>query len=89
MEVPAAANCNTDEDRQHIVCVRCGNCCLLYAVSKCQKKVYTIECSYCALLDAVEITNTMHRLAPLLYSTCWLLHVSAVVCHLQEASESI
>jgi hypothetical protein len=26
----------------------------------------------------------MHRFSPLLYSICWLLHVSAVVCHLQE-----
>jgi hypothetical protein len=25
-------------------------------------------CLYCALLDAVEITNTMHKFAPLLYS---------------------
>jgi hypothetical protein len=28
----------------------------------------TIECSYRALLDAVEITNAMHRFSPLLYS---------------------
>jgi hypothetical protein len=40
-------------------------------------------------LDVVEITNTMHRFAPLLYSTCWLLHVSAVVCHRQGASGSV
>jgi hypothetical protein len=32
-------------------------------------------------LYVVEITNTMHRSAPLLYSICWLLHVSAVACH--------
>jgi hypothetical protein len=29
---------------------------------------------------AVEITNTMHRFASVLYSICWLLHVSAVFC---------
>jgi hypothetical protein len=28
----------------------------------------------------------MHKFTPLLYSICWLLHVSAVVFHLQEAS---
>jgi hypothetical protein len=33
----------------------------------------------------VEITNTMHWFAPLLYSMRWLLHVSAVVCHHQGA----
>jgi hypothetical protein len=31
----------------------------------------------------------MHRFTPLLYFICWLLHLSAVVCHLQEASESV
>jgi predicted aldo/keto reductase-like oxidoreductase len=36
-------------------------------------------------LYVVEITNKMHRFAPLIYSICWLLHVSAVVCHLQGA----
>jgi hypothetical protein len=36
----------------------------------------------------VEITKTMHRLTPLLYSAYWLLHVSAIVCHLQGASGS-
>jgi hypothetical protein len=36
----------------------------------------------------VEITNTMHRYAPLLYSIYLLLHVSAVVCHNQGASGS-
>jgi hypothetical protein len=40
-------------------------------------------------LDVVEITTTMHRFAPLLYSICWLLHVSAVVCHHQGASGSV
>jgi hypothetical protein len=34
----------------------------------------------------VEKINTMHRFTPLLYFICWLLHVSAVVCHLQGAS---
>jgi hypothetical protein len=37
----------------------------------------------------VEITNNMHIVAPLLYSICWLLHVSAVVCHLQGAPGSV
>jgi hypothetical protein len=41
------------------------------------------------ILDVLEITNTTHRLAPLLYSICWLLHVSAVVCHRQEARRSV
>jgi hypothetical protein len=36
---------------------------------------------YRALLDVVEITSTMHRFAPLLYSIYRLLHVSAVVCN--------
>jgi hypothetical protein len=36
-----------------------------------------------------EKTSTMHRFAPLLYFTCWLLLVSAVVCHLQGASGSV
>jgi hypothetical protein len=31
-------------------------------------------------IELVEITNTMHGFASLLYSICWLLHVSAVVC---------
>jgi hypothetical protein len=39
--------------------------------------------------DAVEITNTMHRFAPQLYTICWHLHISAVVCHLQGASRSV
>jgi hypothetical protein len=34
-------------------------------------------------------TNTMHRFTPLLYFIRWLLHVSAVVCHLQGASGSV
>jgi hypothetical protein len=38
------------------------------------------------LKAVVEITNTMHRFAPLLYSIYWFLHVSAVVCHRQGAS---
>jgi hypothetical protein len=37
----------------------------------------------------VEITNTMHRFAPPLYSIYWLLHVSAIVCHHQGASGSV
>jgi hypothetical protein len=36
----------------------------------------------------VEITNTMHKFAPMLCSLSWLLHVSALVCHLQGASGS-
>jgi hypothetical protein len=40
------------------------------------------------VLVVLEITNTMHRFALLLYSVCWLLHVSAVVCHHQGASGS-
>jgi hypothetical protein len=43
----------------------------------------------CNNLIFVEITNTMHKFAPLLYSICWLLHVLAVVCHLQGASGSV
>jgi hypothetical protein len=39
--------------------------------------------------DTVEITNTMHRSAPLLYSTYRLPHVLAAVCHHQGASGSI
>jgi hypothetical protein len=38
------------------------------------------------MLKVVEITNTMHKFAQMLYSICWLLHVSAVVCRLQGAS---
>jgi hypothetical protein len=34
-------------------------------------------------VTVVGITNTMHKFAPLLYSTYWLLHVSAVACHFQ------
>jgi hypothetical protein len=37
----------------------------------------------------VEITNSMHRFAELLYSVYWLLHVSAIACHHQGASGSI
>jgi hypothetical protein len=37
----------------------------------------------------VEITNTMHRFASLFYSIRWLLHIPAVVCHLQGASGSV
>jgi hypothetical protein len=40
-------------------------------------------------LKEVEIINTMHRFAPLLYSIYWLLHVSAGVCHHQGASGSV
>jgi hypothetical protein len=36
--------------------------------------------------NIVEMTNNMHRFAPLLYSIYRLLHVSAVVCHYQGAS---
>jgi hypothetical protein len=31
----------------------------------------------------------MHRFAPLPYFICWLLHVSAVLCHIQGASGSV
>jgi hypothetical protein len=31
----------------------------------------------------------MHRFAPLLYSMCWLLHVSAEVSHHQGGSRSV
>jgi hypothetical protein len=41
------------------------------------------------MFDVVEETNTMHRFSPLFYFICWLLNVSAVVCHLQEASGSV
>jgi hypothetical protein len=41
------------------------------------------------VIELVEKTNTMHRFAPLLYFICWLLHVSAVACHLQGASGSV
>jgi hypothetical protein len=51
--------------------------------------IQTIKCSYHALLDVVAITNTMHRFAPVLYSGCWLLHISALVCHHQGASGSV
>jgi hypothetical protein len=37
----------------------------------------------------LQIIKTMNRFAPLLYSICWLLHVFAVVCHLQRASGSV
>jgi hypothetical protein len=37
----------------------------------------------------VEITNTMHSFAPLLYCIYWLQHVSVVVCHHQGASGSV
>jgi hypothetical protein len=39
--------------------------------------------------EVVEITNSMHRFSPLLYFIYWFLHVSAVVCHHQEASGSV
>jgi hypothetical protein len=32
------------------------------------KSLFLISCSYRALLDVVEITNTTHKFAPLLYS---------------------
>jgi hypothetical protein len=35
----------------------------------------------------VEITNNMHWFVQLLYSMYWLLHVSAVACHHQGASQ--
>jgi hypothetical protein len=41
------------------------------------------------LLNLVEKTNIMHRISPLLYFICWLLHVLAVVCYLQGASGSV
>jgi hypothetical protein len=41
------------------------------------------------LIYLVEITNTMHRFAPLFYSIYRLLHVSAVVCYHQGASGSV
>jgi hypothetical protein len=34
----------------------------------------------------IRKTNIMHRLVQVLYSMYWLLHVSAVACHHQEAS---
>jgi hypothetical protein len=36
--------------------------------------------------DVLEETNNMYRFVPLLYSMCWLLHVSAVARHHQGAS---
>jgi hypothetical protein len=44
---------------------------------------------WCKHLKCIKKTNTMHRFVPLLYFICWLLHVSAVVCHLQGASGSV
>jgi hypothetical protein len=49
---------------------------------KYRNKQYETQVQLLSLV--VEITNAMHRFAPLLYSICWLLHVSEVVCHHQE-----
>jgi cytochrome b561 len=39
--------------------------------------------------EVAEMTNNMHRFAPLLYYIYLLLHVSAVFCHHQGASGSV
>jgi hypothetical protein len=61
------------------------------SVGKLQTKLavkvsFICMCRNFVLFYVVEITNTMHCFVPLLYSTYWLLHVSAVVCHQQGAS---
>jgi hypothetical protein len=40
-------------------------------------------------VSVAEMTNNMHRFAPLLYSIYRFLHVSTVVCHHQGISESV
>jgi hypothetical protein len=40
------------------------------------------------LHDVLEENQQYALIVPLLYSTCWLLHVSAVACHHQGAIES-
>jgi hypothetical protein len=41
------------------------------------------------LNNLVEMTNNVHRFAPLLYSIYRLLHASAVACHHPGASGSL
>jgi hypothetical protein len=60
------------------------NCCIPYSQLNFITCFFNISTNF--LSDVVENSNTMHRFAPLLYFICWLLHVSAVVCHLQGAS---
>jgi hypothetical protein len=44
-----------------------------------------VQCSYRALSDVLERDKQYALIVPLLYSTYWLLHVSAIACHHQGA----
>jgi hypothetical protein len=63
--------------------------CASYIARYSNTALVTSYCSYRALLDVVEITNTIDIFAPLLYFIYWLLHVSALVYHHQGASGSV
>jgi hypothetical protein len=68
-----------------------SNICSCVNLSSVSGSSVVTSCVSCDLQDVntkhklcygvVEITNNMHRFAPLLYSIYRLLHVSAAVCH--------
>jgi hypothetical protein len=59
-------------------------CFIKHSVSYCQ----SVSITRWTIVLVLEMTNNVHRFAPLLYSIYWLLHVLAVVCH-QGASGSV
>jgi hypothetical protein len=63
------------------------SCLVLQRLS--ESRVNYIDLGAMSFKHAIEITNTIHGGEPLLYSVFWLIHVSAVICHHQEASGSV